>query len=83
MLLTLCKTRFADDVRDDDYMVVSDGIEIGCMLKQPIPMERPNWFWGIILTGQPQPSNWRGSVATLDDDKAAFKARYEEINAAR
>ena len=80
MDLTLRKTVIGGETNDSDFTVLSDGVSVGRINEQPgVPMGRPNWSWGIVLPDQVQPSDWRGLAASLEEAKAAFKKKLEEI----
>lgn len=79
-MLTLSPMRFEDIVYEDDWLVKWKGEVIGRILRhREIPMGGAAWYWGINLSPLPQPPDWRGYSMTLDDAKAAFKARWERL----
>jgi hypothetical protein len=64
---------------EDDYAIV-DETKVGRIYSQRIHGEM-KWVWCLQTDPAPPPS--RGIADTLDDAKAAFKKRYEEVKKAR
>ena len=63
------------DTGEDDYAVV-DETRIGRIFREPIHGEM-KWHW--FLQTVPAPASNSGTADTLDDAKAAFAKRYEEV----
>ena len=68
--------------RDDDYAVVDDTV-IGRIYRELIHGE-PKWMWFLQYIpgappGGPVPPPNRGMADNLDDAKAAFAKRYDEV----
>jgi hypothetical protein len=80
--LTLRKMTFDGIPYDDDWLVIWRGLAIGRILKQSgITMGVPNWFWGINMSGMPQPAHWKGNGAGLADCQRQFKAAWARVRA--
>jgi hypothetical protein len=67
---------------DDDYAVVED-IIVGRIHKEQMPAGL-KWRWFLVCIpeagpGRPIPPPNEGMADTLDEAKAAFKERYEEV----
>ena len=67
---------------DDDYAVVDDTI-VGRIYREMI-IGKPKWRWFLQQIpeagpGRPVPPPNQGMADTLDEAKAAFKKRYEEV----
>jgi hypothetical protein len=83
MTLRLRKTRVQASIEgldptiwdEDDYAIL-DETKVGRIYQQRIHGE-PKWVW--CLQTDPAPSPNRGIADTLDEAKAAFKTRYEEV----
>src|ERR1700719_2606763 len=68
--------------RSDDYAVVDDTI-VGRIYREMI-LGKPKWRWFLQQIpeagpGRPIPAPNQGMADTLDEAKAAFKRRYEEV----
>jgi hypothetical protein len=75
--LLLRPTAIGGDTAPDDYQVIWNGMPIGRILKQPgVPLGRPNWFWGVVFPGRPQPSGHRGLCTDLEECKPGFGPAY-------
>jgi len=63
---------------DDDYCVIENERVVGCIRAEVI-LGQPKWRWAInnVPHGLQPPHN--GVANTLDDAKAAFKERYQQI----
>lgn len=87
MALLLRKQRAQDRIEgrepfdrpDDDYAIV-DETRVGRMYTQRIHGEM-KWLWFLQTDPAPPPNS--GMADTLDEAKAAFKKRYEEVKKAR
>ncbi len=64
---------------EDDYAIV-DEVKVGRIYQQRIHGEL-RWVWCLQTNPAPPPN--RGIADTLDEAKAAFKQRYEEVKKAR
>jgi hypothetical protein len=64
---------------DDDYAIV-DETKVGRIYTHRIHGEM-KWVWCLQTDPAPPPNT--GVADTLDDAKAAFKKRYEEVKKAR
>src|SRR5882762_5056279 len=67
---------------DDDYAVV-DGTKVGRIYREMI-IGKPKWRWFLQQIpeagpGRPIPPPNQGMADTLDEAKAAFAKRYEEV----
>jgi hypothetical protein len=67
---------------DDDYVVVDDAI-VGRIYREMI-IGKPKWRWFLQCIreagpGRPIPPPNQGMADTLEEAKAAFKKRYEEV----
>jgi len=67
---------------DDDYAVVDDTI-VGRIYREMI-IGKPKWRWFVQQIpeagpGRPVPPPNQGMADTLDEAKAAFAKRYEEV----
>ncbi|MGM4896978.1 hypothetical protein [Tardiphaga sp. 839_C3_N1_4] len=73
--LRMRPTRLNGDVAGpNDYVVMWRGITVGRILQQPgTPVGKPNWFWGVNLPGQPQPTAHRGICSDIEECKRRFK----------
>jgi hypothetical protein len=67
---------------DDDHCVIDDERVVG-RIRAEVILGQPKWRWAIngVRYGLPPPHS--GVANTLDDAKAAFKARYEAITRQR
>jgi hypothetical protein len=80
--LTIKKTTFDGIAYDDDWLVMWRGLAIGRILKQSgVTMGVPAWFWGINMSGMPQPAHWRGNGTGLADCQRQFKAVWATVRA--
>jgi hypothetical protein len=61
---------------EDDYSVVDGETCVGRIYKEPIHGE-PKWLWFIQTEPAPPPNS--GVTDTLEDAKADFKKRYQEV----
>lgn len=68
------------DWKDDDYAVLDDGTRIGRIYRERLPAGE-RWRWFIQVMGAPPPNN--GMRDTLDEAKAAIKAKYEAVRRPR
>lgn len=51
---------------EDDWLVIWRGLPVGRILKQSgVIMSVANWFWGIHISGMPQPAHWKGNGTGL------------------
>lgn len=63
--LTLRKMTLEGIPHDDDWLVMWRGLNIGRILKQSgVTMGVPAWFWGINVSGRPQPAHWKVTAQT-------------------
>jgi hypothetical protein len=60
---------------DDDY-AINDETTVDRIYRQQIHGER-KWLWFLQTAPAPPPN--RGIADTLDEAKAAFKKRYDEV----
>ena len=69
---------WVDGWADDDYCVIENERVVG-RFRAEVILGHPRWRWAIngVPYGLPPPHN--GIANTLEDAKAAFKKRYEEI----
>jgi hypothetical protein len=61
---------------EDDYAVVDGETRVGRIYKELIHGE-PKWLWFLQTVPAPPPN--QGMADTLEDAKAGFKKRYEEV----
>ena len=80
--LTLRKMTFEGISYEDDWLVMWRGLNIGRILKQSgVTMGVPAWFWGINVSGTPQPAHWKGNGTNLADCQRQFKRTWETVRA--
>jgi hypothetical protein len=75
------KGRYSFDWGEDDYAVVDetqvvDERQIGRIYKERVPAGI-KWLWSLQVARAPPPNE--GIADTLDEAKAAFAKRYEEV----
>jgi hypothetical protein len=61
---------------EDDYAVVDGETRVGRIYKEPIHGQ-PKWRWFLQTVPAPPPN--QGMTDTLEEAKAEFKRRYEEV----
>ncbi len=84
LILLLRKTRDycrmkgidASGRREDDYVVMDDQALVGRIYREIIHGEL-KWLWFLQTVPAPQPN--RGRADTLEEAKAGFKNRYQEV----
>lgn len=65
---------------EDDWLVMWRGLNIGRILKQSgVTKGVPAWFWGINVSGMPQPAHWKGSGTGLADCQRQFEAAWATV----
>ena len=80
--LTLRKMTFEGIPYDDDWLVKWQGLNVGRILKQSgVTTGVPAWFWGINVSGMPQPAHWKGNGTGLADCQRQFKAAWATVRA--
>jgi len=67
------------DWEDDDYAVVDGETVVGRICREKLPAG-VKWCWFLQTAPVAPPPN-RGSTDTLDEAKAAFRARYQAVRA--
>jgi hypothetical protein len=73
-ILHLRPTRIDGQRFADDYQVFWQDLPIERILKQDgIPSGRPAWWFGVDVYGKPQPSENRGTGATLKECQASLR----------
>jgi hypothetical protein len=75
------KGRYSFDWGEDDYAIVDetqvvDERQIGRIYKEMVPAG-VKWLWSLQVARAPPPDE--GIADTLDEAKAAFAKRYEEV----
>ncbi len=68
---------------DDDYAIVDDATVVGRIYREMI-IGKPKWRWFIHQIpeagpGRPIAPPNQGMADTLDEAKAAFKVRYQQL----
>jgi hypothetical protein len=71
-------TGLGDHGGDDDYVVLDQDRDVGRIHKERMSSE-PQWRWAINTSPYPAPVPHNGIENTLEEAKAAFKRRYEEM----
>jgi len=78
--LTLRKMTFEGIPYEDDWLVMWRGLNIGRILKQSgVTMGVPSWFWGINVSGMPQPAHLKGGGTGLADCQRQLKAAWTAV----
>ncbi len=87
MTLLLRKTRahariqgWSEGWSEDDYVILDGERVVGRIYRQQIHGE-PRWLWFLQTDPAPPPNSGMG--VTLDEAKAAFKKRYEQVTGRR
>jgi hypothetical protein len=65
------------DFGDDDYLVLHDGVIVGRIHHHERLRDVPSWKWALQIHPAPPPNI--GYEPTLEECKAAFKQRYEQV----
>jgi hypothetical protein len=84
MTLILRKTSAYDRImgwnpiprREDDHVILDDDVLVGRIYRELIHGE-PKWRW-FLQTVPAMPPN-QGLAATLEETRAAFRQRYEQV----